>query len=29
MPSPFPAMDPYLERPTIWPDVHFELIRAI
>lgn len=29
MPSPFPGMDPYLERPTLWPDVHFELIRAI
>lgn len=28
MPSPFPGMDPYLERPGFWPDVHLELIRA-
>lgn len=28
MPSPFPGMDPYLEHPAIWPDVHLELIRA-
>lgn len=26
---PFPGMNPYLERPSLWPDVHFELIRAI
>ena len=26
MPSPFPGMDPYLEDPGIWPDVHHELI---
>ena len=26
MPSPFPGMDPYLEDPTIWPDVHHRLI---
>lgn len=26
MPSPFPGMDPYLERPSLWPDVHFNLI---
>lgn len=26
MPSPFPGMDPYLENPTVWPDVHHELI---
>src|SRR5579871_1852191 len=26
MPSPFPGMDPYLEDPAIWPDVHHELI---
>lgn len=26
MPSPFPGMDPYLENPTLWPDVHHELI---
>jgi len=29
MPFPFPGMDPYLEHPSIWPDVHFELIRGI
>ena len=22
MPSPFPGMDPYLEAPHIWPDLH-------
>ena len=22
MPSPFPGMDPYLEEPGLWPDVH-------
>ncbi|MFN0055331.1 MAG: DUF4058 family protein [Planctomycetales bacterium] len=22
MPSPFPGMDPYLEDPGLWPDVH-------
>lgn len=26
MPCPFPGMDPYLERPTIWPDFHNRLI---
>ncbi len=26
MPSPFPGMDPYLEQPGLWPDVHHELI---
>ena len=26
MPSPFPGMDPYLEDPALWPDVHHELI---
>ena len=26
MPSPFPGMDPYLETPDLWPDVHHELI---
>lgn len=26
MPSPFPGMDPYLEEPTRWPDVHQRLI---
>ena len=28
MPSPFPGMDPYLELPAHWPDVHHELISA-
>ena len=26
MPSPFPGMDPYLENPGLWPDVHNEFI---
>ena len=26
MPSPFPGMDPYLEAPAIWPEVHQRLI---
>src|SRR5437870_5197880 len=26
MPSPFPGMDPYLEAPGLWPDVHNSLI---
>lgn len=29
MPSPFPGMDPYLERPGLWPDVHHGLISQI
>src|SRR5262245_32309231 len=29
MPSPFPGMDPYLEKPSRWPDVHHELISEI
>ena len=29
MPSPFPGMDPYLEHPWIWPDVHSALMVAI
>jgi hypothetical protein len=29
MPSPFPGMDPYLETPRLWPDVHHELISQI
>lgn len=29
MPSPFPGMDPYLEDPTLWPDVHLRLINLI
>ena len=28
MPSPFPDMDPYLERRNVWPDVHSALIVA-
>jgi len=27
--SPFPGMDPYLERPYLWPDVHNRLITTI
>ncbi len=27
--SPFPGMDPYLEHPALWPDVHNSLIAAI
>lgn len=26
MPSPFPGMDPFLEDPGLWPDVHHALI---
>ncbi len=29
MQSPFPGMDPYLEHPALWPDVHHELISGI
>lgn len=29
MPSPFPGMDPYLEEPGLWPDVHNEVIGAL
>lgn len=29
MPSPFPGMDPYLEDPVEWSDLHFRLIAAI
>ncbi len=29
MPSPFPGMDPYIERPGIWPDFHDRLIASI
>ena len=29
MPSPFPGMDPYLEAPNLWPEVHSRLIIAI
>lgn len=29
MPSPFPGMNPYLENPELWPEVHHRLITAI
>jgi hypothetical protein len=29
MPSPFPGMDPFFERPDIWPGVHHHLITLI
>ena len=29
MPSPFPDMDPYLEDPSIWPDLHSTMISYI
>jgi hypothetical protein len=29
MPSPFPGMDPYLERPALWSDLHLTLIVAM
>ncbi len=29
MPTPFPGMDPYLEHPTLWHDVHFGMIASI
>jgi hypothetical protein len=29
MRSPFPGMNPYLEHPALWPDVHNSLITAI
>lgn len=29
MPCPFPGMDPYLERPELWPDFHDSLITYI
>lgn len=29
MGTPFPGMDPYLEHPALWPDVHDRLIAAI
>ncbi len=29
MPSPFPGMDPYLEHPSTWPNVHHRVITAI
>lgn len=29
MDRPFPGMDPWLEHPDLWPDVHNSLIAAI
>ena len=29
MPSPFPGMDPYIERPEIWPDFHLHMVVSI
>ncbi|MFB2878845.1 DUF4058 family protein [Floridanema aerugineum] len=29
MPSPFPGMNPYLENPLLWSEVHHRLISAI
>src|SRR5580658_4716145 len=29
MPSPFPGMDPYIERRAIWPDFHDGLIYVV
>lgn len=29
MDSPFPGMDPYLEHPALWPDVHNRVVAAI
>ncbi len=29
MPSPFPGMDPYLERADLWPNVHNSLMAAL
>jgi len=29
MPNPFPGMNPWLENPAIWRDVHHRLISAI
>ena len=29
MRPPFPGMDPWLEHPALWPDVHNSLITAI
>jgi len=28
MDSPFPGMDPYLEHPALWPDVHNRIVAA-
>lgn len=29
MPSPFPGIDPYLEHPRAWPNIHHRLMTAI
>ena len=29
MKTPFPGMDPYLEHPALWPDVHNRLVAAL
>jgi hypothetical protein len=29
MPSPFPGMDPYLEHPDLWPEVHSRWLMAM
>ncbi len=29
MTTPFPGMDPYLEGPTLWPDVHNSVVAAL
>jgi hypothetical protein len=29
MGTPFPGMDPYLEHPALWPDVHNRLVTAL
>ena len=29
MPSPFPGMDPYLENPELWPEVHNKFISVM
>lgn len=29
MPSPFPGMDPYLERPEVWPEFRNNLAAEI
>jgi hypothetical protein len=29
MPTPFPGMEPYLEQPALWPDVHNGLIAEL
>ena len=29
MPSPFPGMNPYLEHPNFWPEIHHRLIMVM